>query len=151
MRLDFIMLADAAETDETGKLQIQGGAIGHIVLPHLPARLPQLVVVARLLIEEGDRRGTHTLQARISLRDGDDVEVLAPAVIPAGALDRAPPPHEGEVQTITVIATFPAPSFTHYGQHVAELVIDDRTMGRVVFAVWPEAVPHGDVPLEDLH
>jgi hypothetical protein len=45
MKLDFVMLADRASTGESGKLDIEGAGVTHVIAPELPYHLPSLAII----------------------------------------------------------------------------------------------------------
>lgn len=64
MRLDFLILADAAEVGDRGKVSILGGAITRVTPPELPFRLPHVCAVVRLAADAEDRGVTHEASFR---------------------------------------------------------------------------------------
>jgi hypothetical protein len=142
MRLDFFMLADRAENDESGKLVIYGAGVTHVRVDSLPASLSLLVAVARFLWDEEDAARTPPRMVRLrwTAPTGDAVDAPAmEAVPPAFATG-----HEGEERATFYIVAMPNITFPAAGVYRVALVLEDETLSERTLVVFSEA------PVEDL-
>jgi hypothetical protein len=143
---DLFFIADAARVDDQGKVEVRGGGIGHIVLPHLPAGVPQLAVLVRWLIEELDVGRERLISIALSDPNGVEIEKLE-GTLPPPASAQA---HEGEPATMTAVGTFIAPTFAEYGVHRVLVLLDEEPSAEGSFAVLPGATAPGDASAQSV-
>lgn len=80
MRLDFMLLADAATATPDGKLFIHGGGVSRLNPPSLPWTQPQLGLVARFVMDLDDYGRPHEIQLSAAAPSG--TLLIPPAQLP---------------------------------------------------------------------
>ena len=124
MILDFITLADAA-TYADGKVNIMGGGISRINLPEVPFALPQIVIVARFIVEPSDVG--RSFDVGIELRSPEDALVIPPV---HGSF--VVEPHEAlapdEEQASIMVANVNGLRFDDIGTHTIHLSLNDEVV-----------------------
>lgn len=123
MRLDLMLLADAATASPDGKLFIHGGGVTRITAPVLPWTQPQLVLVARFLVEPDAYNRPHELQ--VSVTDPEGAIVVPPAQLPV--TPQPQPEHiQGEELYMNMALGMASLSFTREGAYRFELRLDGK-------------------------
>jgi hypothetical protein len=137
VKLDFFLLADAADASPDGKLYVHGGAITRLDAPGLPAAV-RVTVVARLLIEDDDEpESTHTGSIEWIQPDGTrlgkaDAKIVVAATHAAGL-------RRGEEQGILIVAPV-AFVVEAFGPYEVRLALDgERLATRRLLAIRVEA------------
>jgi hypothetical protein len=132
MILDFILLADAADVGDDGKLHVVGGGITRVNPQSLPAVLPRVVAVARFIFEE-ERDGEQTRDIQFRWQHVETGrELMAPLGGPVALGELAGPSYsavEGEERGIFVLAEFNGLRFSEPGEHRLSVHVDSEVVG----------------------
>lgn len=135
MRLDFMLLADAATASPDGKLFIHGGGVSRIMAPMLPWTQPQIVLVARFEMDQDDDYETpHELQ--VSATDPDGAVLVPPSRLGVPPQPR-PESIEGEERYMNMALGLASLMFGREGVYRFELRLDGelvRSLPLVVVA-----------------
>ncbi|MFL5910080.1 MAG: DUF6941 family protein [Gaiellaceae bacterium] len=135
MKLDFFFLADHAEVDEAGKLNIRGGAISHVVLPTIPGAVPELIAVGRFLVEDEDFDRAQLLRTTLRDPNGGLLTAVDGQVTPRR---RGPAMHPDERAATVLLVNFGARVFNEYGVHRVDIEVNGVRYTSFGFAVQPE-------------
>jgi hypothetical protein len=131
VKLDFFLIADAAQSSERSKLAILGAGISRIEPPMIPFVLPRIAVVARLLVEEGDTN-EHEITLRWLRPTG---EPAAPSIVTSFS---APKPERelmpAEEHAINIVAETQL-ALAEEGPYTVELDLDGQPAARKVIPV----------------
>lgn len=112
MRLDVCLLAEAAAGYD-GKLFVHGGGVTRIVAPIIPWTHPQLALVVRLELEDGDTQQEHELAVQIEDPSGDPIVPRATFPIQVGEFLGV----EGEGAYVNFALTISPLTFGRAGLH----------------------------------
>jgi hypothetical protein len=133
MRLDFFMLADAAQFSEEGKVSVLGGAVNRVMPPSLPFVLPQLAAVARVLFDD-PAESRPPVSLRVSRPDRSELARLPPMQLARSQRELL----EGEQPAATIIIQLQNLEFRDPGQHTFELLFGDDVLAALnVFVTLP--------------
>jgi hypothetical protein len=128
MRVETVLLADAASTSQDGKLNLLGGGITRINLPTLPWNLVAAVVI-RAKVDPSDLEGDAPHRLALDLRNPAGSSKL-PRVLETPVLRQAlretagrSLPHED--QYLHIIAAFQNIPLTEEGVHSVVVLLGD--------------------------
>ena len=126
MKLDMLLLADAATVTPDGKLFIHGGGITRIDATALPWTQPQLFIAARLLVEDDDYQRSHRLELAVTSPSGARLVPPAPLEVP-----RPPMPPEdsmGEERFMQMALGLASLTFSERGPYRFELWVNGELL-----------------------
>jgi len=132
MRLDAFILAEAATAAPDGKLYVHGGGLTRVVCPVFPFVLPQLALVARLLVDESDLEARHVFETTLVDPEGAAVVPGAPLVAEQGDVLALP---DGEERFMQFAITFGGVLFARPGVHTLSFKVDEEELRRMTLPV----------------
>lgn len=132
MRLDLMMLADAATAGPEGKLFIHGGGISRISAPMLPWTQPHLGLVARFEMDADDYDRPHEFQ--LAVTGPGNAVMVPPAQLPIPPQHR-PDAAEGEELYMNIALGLATLTFTQEGVYRFELRMDGTVARSLPLAV----------------
>jgi len=132
MKLDMAMLSDAATALPDGKLYIHGGGVTRITATVLPWTQPQLAIVARFLLEEGDEDESHMLGLTFTNPQGHN---MLPETSIEVAPQEQPAAVEGEERFLQLALNIAALTFTADGVYHVGLSLNGETVRSLPIAV----------------
>ncbi len=132
MQLSTFLLADHAEA-VNGKLYVVGGAFNRIAADRFPAVHSHLSVGAVINVPWEATNQRHSLELR--LIDADGVPVIPEPIHAAFEAGRPPGLRAGDEQLVVMVFNFNGLQFGQPGNFEFHLLVDDREMGRLGFAV----------------
>jgi hypothetical protein len=130
MKLDFVLIADAAQVGERAKLAILGGGITRIEPPTMPFLLPRIAVILRLLMEDADLNIGHDVEFRWIRPTG---ETIGPPLKSVFTLEKQQT-HPGEEQAIVLVAESGL-LLQESGTHLLEVYVDGQPVSRRPIAI----------------
>lgn len=146
MIIDFFLLADAVSHQESGKVDIIGGGVGHVTVPSFPGRIPPLVAVGRVGVEPGDRDKDHTVLVRVRTEvEGDEFVIVDRRQIESELINPPHPIPASALPAILVVVPMPSRTAERPDWYTVELEIDDQVLAKSNFLVWDGTDP-GLVP-----
>jgi hypothetical protein len=134
MEVVLSALADAANTTDTGKLNVLG-VFQTIYTSAVPARHPQMYLVLRFKASPGEKGHEH--QLRFVLVDEDGTQVLSspPYVVVVPIEDRSLNP---EFNVIISLPNLPLPKF---GRYIFDILVNNSSTKQVPLSVEPIPPP----------
>jgi hypothetical protein len=132
MRLDFLLLADAAEVGEAGKVSILGGGITRITPPGLPFVLPRISAVIRFVLESADFGTRHEVRLRLTEPGGKQIGSEMASLF---AVEQKQKAHAGEEEALVIVADMSLIRLEKQGQYLLELFLDQKRVARKTLAV----------------
>ncbi len=124
MRLDYFILADAAEASQGGKISMLGASFTRIKPPALPFVLPRVAVVIRLLIDgPDDLDQAHEVVLLWATPDSQ----LDPVSIQTFKAS-SQPKESDEEPAVVLLAEMPL-FIQHRGAHRLLLYLDEELLG----------------------
>jgi hypothetical protein len=137
VELDFALLADSAQVSQ-GKTYVLGGGVSILWRSQFPAAL-NVVLVVQLAYHRSEVDTQHVLRVKVVDADGASVIPEVQATIQLGPA--APGAPSNVPLTVPLVLAFPpAPSLQAAGAYAVDLLLDDRHVKSLAFAVAePEA------------
>ena len=129
MRLEFAFLSDFAE-ESGGKLHALGVGVDAVHAPAVPARHPQLTMVAQIRYSAAEA-GAHRLEVRALDADGRDVMDRVEGELPFPAVDGAT---DGSAR---VLVNLVGVQFPAYGDYSFHLLVGGLELARAAVRVAP--------------
>jgi hypothetical protein len=130
MELTTLMLADAAQQTNDGKVHVLGGQWDRIVTAALPTTHPSLAVVLAVRVEYSEAMERHEIRVELT-KDG---ALVGPAVQGHIQVGHPPTLTRGASQSTAIALTFPLVTFPESGRYEWTVRIDNQV--------------HGSIPLE---
>jgi hypothetical protein len=121
MRLDTLILADAASTPPDGKFYIHGGGLTRFVVPQLPYPLG-VAVFLRFEVSDEEMRKRHRFRVLVFGPVGLNIQ---PIEFESEATRKPPPLLEGEPRFIQVALNLPL-LIGRVGMYRIEVYVDDE-------------------------
>jgi len=125
MKLDTFMVAEAASAAD-GKLFIHGGGLTQVTPPVLPWVHPQLALVARVEVSEGEEAIDHTLTMHFTGPDGEEALPPAEVLLPASDM---PERREGRAIYALAVLTLAGVPLDQVGTYRFSIDIDGTEAG----------------------
>lgn len=132
MRLGFAFFASAAEAGPDGRFSVLGGDLDAIELPDLPARVPRMSLVAKLLFDADECGRDHCL--KISLVDPSG-RSLTPGIEDEIGLERPAILVPGQQFSASIVRDLIAVQFSHEGLHILHVNCDSQELGTVPLVI----------------
>jgi hypothetical protein len=127
MKLDFAIFAKAAVLEPSGVFSVLAGGLDVLEVPCLPAVVPSLCLLVRILAESNDEQGVHRLRVEAFDPDGQRAAVEADSTFRL-------PPGDGEFAALpkaTVIFTMQDLQLPRVGRYTFRVFIDGNRTGEV--------------------
>jgi Family of unknown function (DUF6941) len=140
VELEYALLADAAQVSE-GKTFILGGGVTILWRPQFPAPLG-VVLVAQLTYHRSEADTEHALKVQVIDADGNAILPEIQAELHVGGPAPGIPPNVP--LGVPIIITFPPlPVLQRAGAYSVEILIDNRHVKSLSFAVAHSPAPPG--------
>lgn len=134
IRLEYALLADAADVARSGKIALVGGNIETVTAGSLPAAILGFTLVAFLAIPESEAGSEHKLSLTIQDPRGENLVDSSRMI----SFTPQPNPHGLPVRYVAIVNLGGLAVFAH-GLHTIHLVVDGEDVGTTMFVVVPAA------------
>jgi hypothetical protein len=122
MELDFALLAEAADTNDVGKVSMLGGGIDGVSLEKVPATIPPIAIVARFSIGPDEWDGQHSISIELQRPQGDRKWIVENAPVDFGK------PLSQDRRTYATALVKAAFKFESFGKHEILVYADGGLM-----------------------
>lgn len=132
MHLNYMILADAAEVSQLGKLAMLGGNIDQFNVPALPAMIGALALIVNLVVEPEEVEKPHTAFLEVINSEGQNI-------LPKTSFEFTPHPNgpmsaELPVRYL-VVGNLSGLVFIQPGKHIFRMLVDGEEMGSLPVVV----------------
>jgi hypothetical protein len=142
MKLDSLLLADSTRQARDGKLTIVGAGVTRASSSTVPFAVPNLVAVARFLLEGDDGDHSTVIQIRgRHLETGEAWFEGESVTVPSQFLQRHLEPHEEN--GVFFIINLDGVVFKRFGPHMVEVLMNDQVVNDRTIVVVQTDEPSG--------